>query len=164
MRRVLTLAAAAVLTIVMALPAQAENAHFVPSAWTGTLDPTTGVVRVGYQVAGLGPRTDGYVRMRGTVTVDADCYKKRGGTIGHFQYNQNQVAEHSFITDAKGQFKEKNLTLSPASICPPGTYMANATYLWSSLRMVLWDTATPGSEAEAADIFYFYCSGNACGY
>lgn len=165
MRRVLVLSMAVALSIVMALPAQAANAHFVPSSWTGTLAPT-GVVKVGYQVTGLGPRASGYVRIKGWVTVSADCKTKRG-LISHFDLNQDRVAEKGGYADKNGQYKQ-SMDLPPASICPPGsTLLYNATspiYTYADMTMYLWEGTSAGSEASAADTFHFTCTQSGCAY
>ncbi|MFM7718490.1 MAG: hypothetical protein ACKO8G_03225 [Actinomycetota bacterium] len=126
-------------TLALGAPATARtNAkpHFVPSSFTGMLDPNTGKVFVGYQVGGLGNRGYGFISAKGRVTVEAQCRNGSGNFITAFEDKTWRVNEHDIFGNRDGNYKGTD-ELPPAAPCPPGTSQVSARITWSDVDLTL---------------------------
>lgn len=98
-----TLAASALALVIGASPVLAENAHFVPSAWTGLVRPS-GDMEIGYMVAGLGPDQSGYVRLKGWFQQECQFKSDSGNT----KTWTRRAVERFLIVDAYGNARESD--------------------------------------------------------
>lgn len=124
-----TLAASLLAILIGVAPVAAESPHFVPSAFTGIVQPN-GDLELGYMAAGLGPNKSGYIRAKGWFKMGCT------GPGGAKQWTRRAV-ERTIFADEYGNVKKSELlNINPCD--NPGGNWGSATASWACVSLSLY--------------------------
>ena len=106
-----------------------------------TMDSSNGTLYYFWKTAGLGNGGSGFIRLKGTATVDVTCMKNNGGT-----YRDNRpilrINEHDIYADRYGNATAPtggDALTRPNAICNKGGYpLSDGTITWTNLVVELY--------------------------